>query len=95
MAATREYLERVAHSRRCEQRVAAAWANLERLEVGNVKTDGFTVRSYEHVVGETTPDGRRVAYDCHYSATTTRHCGAFKAVADEVRPCDHSRGLRH
>ncbi len=29
----------------------------------------------------------KVAYDCHYSVTTAKHCSAFKAVADRVISC--------
>ena len=68
-------------------RVALAWS-LGRPESGaNVLTDGRDVFSYRHRVGTTTGDGEKVAYDCHYSVTTARHCSAMKAVANRIEPC--------
>jgi len=38
------------------------------------------------VVGITDERGK-VAYDCHYSLTTAKHCSALGGVADVVVPC--------
>ncbi len=68
-------------------RVAQAWAAGHSASQGNVSTNGLDVYSYGHVVGHTSPQGKKVAYCCHYSVTTAKHCSAFKAVADRVQSC--------
>lgn len=69
-------------------RVAAAWIDGEPARGSNYSTDGERILSYGwHVVGETAPDGRKIAYDCHYSVTTTKQTGPAKAMADDVVPC--------
>ncbi len=73
-------------------KVATAWARGESANGANVSTNGRKVYSYAHVVGITSEDGRKVAYDCHYSVTTAKHCSAFKGVADSV--LDHCPSCR-
>ncbi len=68
--------------------VADAWNCGERKIGANISTDGHDVLSYgHHRIGETAPNGRKIAYDCHYSVTTAKHCSALKSVADAVIPC--------
>jgi hypothetical protein len=77
-------------------RVADAWTRGVPATGSNVSTDGRIIRSYRHVVGETLPDGRKVAYCCHYSPTTAKHCSAIKGAADVVQECpDHRRRPAH
>lgn len=76
--------------------VAHAWraGRARRRADQRIRTDGQQVWSYGHLIGETTDDGLRIAYDCGFSQTTATHCGEVCDVADEVRPCpDH--GVRH
>ncbi len=63
--------------------VARAWRHNYSETGANVSTNGRDVFSYAHVVG-TTENGYKIAYDCHYSPTTAKHCSAFKAQADQV-----------
>jgi hypothetical protein len=82
-------------ARESRYRVADAWARGVPATGSNVSTDGRIIRSYRHVVGETLPDGRKVAYCCHYSMTTAKHCSAVKGAADDVRECpEHGRCRR-
>ncbi len=72
-------------------KVAEAWVAGRVYSQGNVSTNGLDVYSYDHVVGHTSGLGKKVAYCCHYSVTTAKHCSAFKAVADRVQPCAEDR----
>lgn len=73
-------------------KVAQAWKEGRAYSQGNVSTDGLDVYSYRHVVGHTSPLGKKVAYCCHYGMTTAKHCCVFKGVADRVQPCTwHAR----
>jgi hypothetical protein len=65
-------------------KVAEAWARGQGYSQSNVSTNGREVYSYGHVVGLTTPDGHKIAFDCHYSVTTAKHCSAFKGYAHHV-----------
>jgi hypothetical protein len=74
-------------SNESRHKVAQAWRAGHSASGANVFTDGSRVYSYGHRVGYTADDGTLVAYDCHYSQTTAKHCSAFKAVAGRVEPC--------
>ncbi len=50
-----------------------------------LRTDGKNLYSYGHRIGETWPDGAKVAYSCKWSNTTKSHCWAAAAAADQVR----------
>ncbi len=73
-------LDQVADSWRVGMKYRKPWTS-------NVWTDGKTVWSYYHVIGETNEAGAKVAVDCHFSPTTTRHCHALQAVADITITC--------
>ncbi len=76
-------------------KVAQAWAAGRAWSQGNVSTNGQDVYSYNHVVGITLRTGEKIAFCCHYSVTTAKHCSAFKGVATIVQPCaPHSRPVR-
>lgn len=68
-------------------RVASAWKRGEFADGGSLHTDGETITSYGHVIGTTTPEGRKVGFECGYSVTTARHSRAVAAVADVARRC--------
>ena len=53
----------------------------ETLDDYRLRTDGNDLFSYGHRIGETWPDGTKVAYDCKWSKTTKRHCDAARVVA--------------
>lgn len=53
----------------------------ETLNDYRLRTDGQNLYSYGHKIGETWPDGTKVAYDCKWSNTTKSHCWAAKAVS--------------
>lgn len=68
--------------------VANAWNCGDAKSGANIHTDGLNVWSYgTHRIGETAPNGQKVAYDCHYSVTTAKHCSAVKGVADRTVKC--------
>lgn len=73
-----------------QQQVADSWrcGKARRKGSGHATmwTDGKTVWSYAHIIGQTVGE-EKVAIDCHFSPTTTRHCNALKAVADRVTGC--------
>lgn len=73
-------------------KVAAAWIEGRPAKGSNLATDGNFVTSYGwHRIARTLVDGQtvtKVAFDCHYSVTTAKHTGPFKAMADIVVPCE-------
>ncbi len=71
---------RVADSWRVGMKYCQPWNS-------HIWTDGKTVWSYHHVIGETNETGAKVAVDCHFSPTTARHCNALKEVADLTIQC--------
>ena len=73
-------------------RIAAAWMVGSPDSGSNFRTDGQTLYSYAHVVGITGSNGRKIAYDCHYSVTTAKQTGPAKAMAHEIRPCESHGG---
>jgi hypothetical protein len=66
------------------ERMAYAWIAGHKAKGANMHTDGQTLWSYAHVVGVTLDDGTKVAFDCHYSVTTTKQTGPAKVAADLV-----------
>ncbi len=74
--------DQVADSWRCDMPHRNSWVG-----AGTMRTDGKTVWSYVHVIGETVGD-EKVARACKFSLTTRNHVAALKRVADRVVPCD-------
>lgn len=66
---------------------AARWQHGEIFTSKHLSTNGDEVWSYGHPIGVTTEGGRKIAYDCHYSKTTTGHCTGLRSVAAAVVPC--------
>lgn len=64
-------------------RVAESWSHDNPDRGASMHTDGHTIYSYNHVVGVTV-DGTKIAYDCHYSTTTTKQCSAVKRYATAI-----------
>lgn len=62
--------------------VAKAWASNHIAGSKHLNTDGQIIYSYGHVIGVTLPFFGKVAYDCHFSRTTTCHCSEARAVAN-------------
>ena len=60
--------------------VAQRWKENRAGRSGNMKTDGKDIWSYQHRIGETWPDGTKIAYSCRYSQTTAQHSWAAKSV---------------
>lgn len=71
------------------ERVGAAWAAGHSAEASTCRTDGKTVWASRHVIGETTPDGRKIAWCCHQVAPTSSSIGQW---ANEVRECEYTGG---
>lgn len=73
-------------------KVASAWIDGKSAKGANLATDGNMVTSYGwHRIARTAIDGQttiKVAFDCHYSVTTTKQTAPFKAMADIVVPCE-------
>lgn len=87
---TGQYLAWLERSKWTTDQVAVHWRKGEAYSAPNsaVRTDGQSVYSYWHRIGETAPSGKKVAYSCGYSRTTRRHCNAIARVADIVTPCE-------
>lgn len=67
--------------------VAISWkAGESYVQNANFLTTGMSVLSYGHLVG-TTIDGQKIAYDCHFSLTTSTHCHALFDFADKIEQC--------
>jgi hypothetical protein len=86
---TGAYLAWLERSRWTVDRVAAAWRKGDTYGTKNsaLSTDGQSVYSYWHRIGETAPAGTKIAYSCGYSVTTRRHSNAIARVADVTVPC--------
>lgn len=84
------YLATLSRSRWTVDLVAYHWRRGEAYSTPNssIKTDGQNVYSYWHRIGETSPTGKKVAYLCGYSVTTSRHTHSIARVADLVVKCE-------
>lgn len=93
---TGQYLAALHRSRWTVDQVAYHWRGGQPYNAPNssLRTDGQNVYSYWHRVGETSPTGKKVAYLCDYSPTTSRHTRSLARVADLVVRCEEAHPPR-
>jgi hypothetical protein len=68
-------------------KVRDAWKVGAMYHASNFETVCGLVYSYHHIIGITDEQGKRVAFDCHYSRQTSAHCHVLFAAADEIQQC--------
>ena len=77
------------------QEVAEAWAANRPASTSTLSTDGVTLKSYNHQIGDTDDSGK-ILMCCHYSKTTSKQCSTVRGFADRVVECpDHGRPDLH
>lgn len=78
------------------ERVAAAWRFGRSAVSDSLITDGRRLFTYGHRLGTTSDDGRKLAYCCHASQSSSVHSGVAISEADVVEECpDHGRPDLH
>lgn len=61
------------------------WKTSKVLPDFRLKTNGRKLFSYGHCIGDTTADGKKVAFNCSKNQFTKKHCLDARTVADFVR----------